>query len=76
MTNGLARDVIGATLISGFIGAGVGLFLAPVPQVNHDLIVFMLGQLSGFVGGVVAFHYGTSAGSVRKTDLLAGKGEP
>ena len=67
----LFRDVIGAGLVTGFLGAGAALYVVPVPTDNHDLIVFMLGQLSGFVGGVVAFHYGTSAGSQRKTDLLA-----
>ena len=74
MSRGLFRDVIGGALIGGFLGAGAALYVVPVPADNHDLIVFMLGQLSGFVGGVVAFHYGTSAGSVRKTDLLAEKG--
>lgn len=69
------RDAIGGGLIMGFLGAGAALYVAPVPADNHDLIVFMLGQLSGFVGGVVAFHYGTSAGSQRKTDLLAQAGK-
>lgn len=71
----LFRDIIGGCLIGGFLGAGAALYVVPVPTSNHDLIVFMLGQLSGFVGGVVAYHYGTSAGSQRKTDLLAGKGQ-
>jgi len=71
MTKGIFRDVIGGGLVCGFLGAGAALYALPIPETNHDLVVFMLGQLSGFVGGVVAYHYGTNASSARKTELMS-----
>lgn len=56
------RDALGAFLIIAFIGV-IGLLLwRDIPKSNEQLIVYMLGQLSGFVAGVVAYHYVTKAG--------------
>lgn len=75
MSKGLFRDLLGGFIIAGFVGSMIALFFLPVPEKNHDLIVFMLGQLSGFTGAVIGYHYHTNASSARKTDLLA-KAEP
>lgn len=64
------RHILGGFVVSAFAGAMAALFLLPVPSGNHDLIVFMLGQLSGFAGAVVSFHYGSSQGSKDKSALL------
>lgn len=56
------RDLIGLILLGAFIGALAVLFWKPIPKENEQLIVYMLGQLSGFVAGVVALHYVTKAG--------------
>lgn len=53
----LFANVIGGALIGGFLGALFALFLLPVPEANRDLITYMLGQLSGFAGGIIASHY-------------------
>jgi hypothetical protein len=66
----LFRDILGGAIVFGFIGALVALFIVPVPEKNHDLIVFMLGQISGFVGAVVGYHYHTSATSAKKDEML------
>lgn len=56
------RDALGAFLVAAFI-AIIGLLLwRDIPKSNEQLIVYMLGQLSGFVAGVVAYHYVTKAG--------------
>ena len=73
MTKSIIRDAIGSAIIGGFLGAGGALYVLPIPADNQDLIVFMLGQLSGFAGGVIAYHYGTSASSARKTEIMADK---
>lgn len=51
------RDVIGIFLVLAFIGAMVALLWKAIPQDNEQLLSYMLGQLSGFVAGVVAYHY-------------------
>jgi hypothetical protein len=57
----LLANVIGCALISGFLGSLIALFCIPIPDANKDLITYMLGQLSGFAGGIVAYHYTLSA---------------
>lgn len=56
------RDVIGVAVIVGFLGSLGILFGIPIPKQNEQLIVYMLGQLSGFAAGIVAYHYGQKAG--------------
>lgn len=56
------RDAIGVVLIGAFIGVLGILFWKSIPPSNEQLIVYMLGQLSGFVSAVVALHYVTKAG--------------
>lgn len=58
------RDVIGVAVILGFLGSLGVLFGVPIPKQNEQLIVYMLGQLSGFAAGIVAYHYGQKAGDV------------
>jgi len=59
----LLANVIGCSLVFGFLGAIMVLVWLPVPEANKDLLTYMLGQLSGFAGGVVAYHYTMTAGA-------------
>lgn len=56
------KDALGLALIAAFIAALFILFWKAIPPANEQLIVFMLGQISGFVGGVVSSHYGSKHG--------------
>ncbi len=58
----LFAHVIGGALIAGFLGALAALFVVPIPEANRDLVTYMLGQLSGFAGGIIAYHYASKAG--------------
>lgn len=58
----LLANVIGAGLVSGFIGALFALFVIPIPEANEQIVTYMIGQLSGFAGGIVAYHYTQKAG--------------
>lgn len=58
----LLANVIGCALISGFLGALFALFIFPIPAENEQIVTYMIGQLSGFAGGIVAYHYTMSAG--------------
>lgn len=56
------KDVIGVSLIGAFVAVLFILFWKEIPAKNEQLIVYMLGQLSGFVGGVISAHYVHKAG--------------
>lgn len=62
------RDYIGVGLVFAFISVLVGLLFKNIPQANEQLIVYMLGQLSGFVSTVVAFHYVLNKNSEAATE--------
>lgn len=51
------RDYIGVGLVFAFVSVLFGLMFKNIPDKNEQLIVYMLGQLSGFVATVVSFHY-------------------
>lgn len=59
------KDAIGIALIGAFIAVLFMLFWKEIPTKNEQLIVYMLGQLSGFVAGVVSSHYVHKAGEGR-----------
>lgn len=67
MKNINLRDVLGVGLVSGFMVALGILFWKAIPPENEQLIVYMLGQLSGFVAGVVSYHYVMSKTSEQAT---------
>lgn len=62
------KDALGLMLIAAFIAALFILFWKAIPPANEQLIVFMLGQISGFVGGVVASHYGSKHGEEKQEE--------
>jgi cytochrome c biogenesis protein CcdA len=59
----LFANVVGAALVAGFLGALITLFFVPIPERNEQLITYMIGQLSGFAGGIIAYHYTLTAGA-------------
>lgn len=73
MNKETVRNVLAAWISGAFIGSLAALYVFPIPADNKDLIVFMLGQLSGFMGAVMAFNFGTSKGSADKTAMLAAR---
>lgn len=60
-------------LLLAFNAALSALFILAVPEGNRDIVVYMIGQLSGFAASAVAYWLGTTRNSQAKTDLLAQK---
>jgi len=59
-------------VVGGTFGAVLAfLFLRDVPVANRDIVVYMVGQLSGAFTTTIAFWFGTTRESSRKTELLA-----
>lgn len=63
-------NAIGIALVAGFLGSLIALFIVPIKAANKELITYMLGQLSGFTGGVVAYHYAASASNRERTQQV------
>lgn len=67
--------ILTGVLLLAFNAALAALFLYAVPEGNRDIVVYMIGQLSGFAAAAVAYWLGTTRNSQNKTDLLA-RAEP
>lgn len=65
------RDYIGVGLVFAFVSVLFGLMFKNIPEKNEQLIVYMLGQLSGFVATVVSFHYVLNKSAEKATDNTA-----
>lgn len=57
-------------VVFSFVGALAALMFLPVPTPNRDLVVYMIGQLSGGFATGLAFWLGSTRESGRKNDLL------
>jgi hypothetical protein len=69
------KDKIPAALAllvtSGFFGVLGYMCFRTLPAGGHDAMLLMLGSLSTAWTSVIAYYFGSSAGSDRKTELLA-----
>lgn len=71
----ITRNIFGA-LAFVIAAAVIGFVLSPYVPVDKEAIAnVILGNVLGWPAVVLAYHFGTSAGSVRKTELLGDKGE-
>ena len=66
------RGFLVLILLAGFQLALFALFKWEVPAGNKEIVIYMLGQLSGFVGAGIIFYFGTTQSSREKTDTIAG----
>ena len=68
---------IGSLVVIGFFGSLVILLIRPetINDMNREPVMMMVGALIAAFSGLMGFFFGSSAGSARKTDLLA-KADP
>jgi len=69
----ISQIVIGALVVIGFFGSFAMLLYRPdvFTETNKDALMLMIGALVSAFAGLMGFFFGSSAGSARKTDLLA-----
>lgn len=68
------RDLVGLTAVAGFVSVCLLLLLGYSIDVSmRDVAMVMLGMLASKYGTVVDFHYGSSAGSAAKDQIIAEK---
>ena len=58
-------------ITAGFFGILIFLLLGDAPEGSRDILNIMLGSLGASFTGVIAYYFGSTAGSSKKTDLLA-----
>lgn len=63
--------ILTGVLLVAFNAALAALFILAVPEGNRDIVVYMIGQLSGFAAAAVAYWLGTTRNSQNKTDIIA-----
>lgn len=63
--------VLAWTIIVAWLGITVDLLFYTPPETNTRLLDIMFGILTSAVVGVINYYFGSSAGSARKTDILA-----
>ena len=63
--------VLAAVVTTGFFGILVFMMLAPIPASSRDILNIMLGSLATAWTGIIAYYFGSSKSSDRKTELLA-----
>lgn len=61
-------------VVGAFTATLVLLLKFDVPATNRDIVVYMIGQLSGGFTSALAFWLGTTRDSSRKTEMLAQAG--
>lgn len=75
MPNQTFLYALSALVILGFFGM-IGLMVFKVVPSESEKVVFaMTGILGGGFTTVLGFHFGTSASSSRKTEIMNGKSE-
>jgi UDP-N-acetylmuramyl pentapeptide phosphotransferase/UDP-N-acetylglucosamine-1-phosphate transferase len=72
-TKDWAPKALGIAITLGFFGLLFFLLRHEPPEKSRDILNIMMGSLGSAWIGVVTYYFGSSAGSARKTELMATK---
>ena len=67
----MTAPILAGLITLGFFGVMAAMMFYKLPTETHDAMMLMLGSLGTAWTGVVAYYFGSSAGSARKTELLS-----
>jgi hypothetical protein len=63
--------ILAAAITIGFFGILLWMFVYGVPKNGNEALLLMLGALQTAFTGVIAYYFGSSAGSKAKTDAMS-----
>ena len=63
--------ILAAAITIGFFGILFWMFVYGVPKNGNEALLLMLGALQTAFTGVIAYYFGSSAGSKAKTDAMS-----
>ena len=66
----ITTPAIAILVILGFFGVVAYMIAFGVPETGEQSLLIMLGALSAKFGDVVAYYFGSSSGSSKKTDAM------
>ena len=72
LTGDFTPKVLAAAITIGFFGILFWMFIHGVPKNGNEALLLMLGALQTAFTGVIAYYFGSSAGSKAKNELLKG----
>jgi hypothetical protein len=77
MTVQVSQIILASLVVIGFFGCLLALLINPgtLSDLNREPVMLMIGALIAAFSGLMGYFFGSSAGSARKTQLLA-KAEP
>lgn len=61
---------VGVTILGTFVVMVLALIYVPIPDGNRDSLTILIGIVSGGVGTIVGYYFGSSKGSQKKSDLI------
>jgi hypothetical protein len=70
MIKELPRHIVAIIVLALAIGIVAGLFIAEIPLGNREVALVILGVAVNWASQIVSYHFGTSEGSTRKTNLM------
>jgi hypothetical protein len=73
----VSQVILASLVVIGFFGCLLALLVNPntLSDLNREPAMLMIGALIAAFSGLMGYFFGSSAGSARKTNLLA-KAEP
>jgi hypothetical protein len=73
MTVQISQVILAGLVIIGFFGCLLVLLINPstLTDLNREPVMLMIGALIAAFSGLMGYFFGSSAGSARKTNLLA-----
>lgn len=74
MTKDKLPLILALTVTIGFISLLWLLAFHEVPSTSHDILMASAGTLGTAFAGIVAYYFGSSAGSTEKTRIMANQG--
>jgi lipopolysaccharide export LptBFGC system permease protein LptF len=66
-----AMYILGTLITLCFFFILALLVFRPVPEENNNVLYLIIGALIGYMGSIVTYFFGSSAGSAEKSEIIS-----